>query len=139
MNASFEEKSVWIQLISMVGVLGTYFVVAARLLSQGVTAVAAFVPLFFVATVLLVIVLVVGHTAVAIASRPEGRDERDRLIKWRAERNSSWILSVGVLAAITGLVMSIANVWIAHLLMLSMLVSEVAGYVFQLVYYRRGM
>ncbi|HKW51760.1 MAG TPA: hypothetical protein VJQ53_08515 [Candidatus Eisenbacteria bacterium] len=139
MNASFEEKSVWIQLIGMVVVLGSYFVVAARMLSMGVTVVAAFVPLFCVAVVLLVVVLVAGHTIVAIASRPEGRDERDRVIEWRAERNSSWILSVGVLAAITGMVLSVANVWIAHLLMLSMLLSEVAGYVFQLVYYRRGM
>ena len=139
MNASFEEKSVWIQLISMVGVLGSYFVVAGLMLSRGVTVVAAFVPLFFVAVVLLVAVLVAGHTVVAIASKPEGRDERDRLIEWRAERNSSWILSVGVLAAITGMVLSVGNVWIAHLLMLSMLLSEVARYVFQLVYYRRGM
>jgi len=101
--------------------------------------VAAFVPLFFVAVVLLVVVLVAGHTVVAIASKPEGRDERDRLIGWRAERNSSWILSVGVLTAITGMVLAIPNVWIAHLLMFSMLLSEVARYVFQLVYYRRGM
>jgi len=139
MNASFEEKSVWIQLISMVGVLGSYFVVAGLMLSRGVTVVAAFVPLFFVAVVLLVAVLVAGHTVVAIASKPEGRDERDRLIEWRAERNSSWILSVGVLAAITGMVLTVGNVSIAHLLMLSMLLSEVARYVFQLVYYRRGM
>ncbi len=139
MNASFEEKSVWIQLISLVAVLGSYFVVAALMLSNGVTVVVAFVPLFTLAVVLLVVVLVVGHIVVAIASRPEGRDERDRLIEWRAESNSSWILGVGVLAAITGLVVSVDNVWIAHLLMLSMLLSEVARFVLQLVYYRRGM
>lgn len=139
MNASFEEKSVWIQLISMVAVLGSYFVVAARLLSRGVTVLIAFVPLFIVAVGLLVAVLVVGHIVVAIASRPEGRDERDRLIAWRAESNSSWILGVGVIAAITGMVVSVDNVWIAHFLMLSMLLSEVAKFIFQLVYYRRGM
>ena len=139
MNTSFEEKSVWIQLVSMVSVLGSYFVVAALMLSKGVTTVIAFVPLFIVAVGLLVVVLVVGHIVVAIARRPEGRDERDRLIEWRAESNSSWILGVGVLAAITGLVVSADNVWIAHLLLLSMLLSEVARIIFQLVYYRRGM
>lgn len=139
MSASFEEKSVWIQLISMVAVLGSYFVIAARMLSNGVTVVIAYVPLFIVAVIMLVVVLVVGHIVVAIASKPEGRDERDRLISWRAESNSSWILSVGVLAAITGLVASVGSVWIAHLLMLSMLVSEVAGFVIRLVYYRRGV
>jgi len=139
MNASFEEKSVSIQLVSMVTVLGSYFVVAARMLSKGVTTVIAFVPLFIVATGLLVGVLVVGHIVIAIASRPKGRDERDRLIEWRAESNSSWILGAGMFAAITGMVVSVDNVWIAHLLLLSMLLSEVAKFIFQLVYYRRGM
>jgi hypothetical protein len=139
MNASFEEKSVWIQLVSMVAVLGSYSVVAALMLSKGVTTVIAFVAVFMVAVGLMVVVLVVGHIVVAIASRPEGRDERDRLIEWRAESNSSWILGTGVLAAITGLAVSVDNVWIAHLLLLSMLLSEVAKLVFQLVYYRRGM
>jgi hypothetical protein len=139
MNASFEEKSVWIQLVSMVAVLGSYFVVAALMLSKGVTAVIAFVPLFIVAVVLLVVVLVVGYIVVAIASRPEGRDERDRVIEWRAESNSSWILGAGVFVAITGLVVSVDNVWIVHLLLPCMLLSEVAKFIFQLVYYRRGM
>ncbi len=139
MNASFEEKSVWIQLISMMVALGSYFAVAGLMLSKGVTVLVAFVPLFIVTVVLLVAVLVVGHVVVALASKPEGRDERDRLIEWRAESNSGWILAVGVLAAITGMVVSIDNVWIAHLLMFSMLLSEVAKYVLQLFYYRRGM
>ena len=139
MNASFEEKSVWIQLVSMVVVIGSYFVVVALMVSKGITNLIAFVPLFIVAVALLVIVLIVGHIVVAAASRPESRDERDRLIEWRAESNSSWILRVGVLAAITGLVVSIDNIWIAHLLLVSMFLSEVARFIFQLVYYRRGI
>ncbi|APV48838.1 hypothetical protein BWI17_03585 [Betaproteobacteria bacterium GR16-43] len=139
MNASFEEKSVWIQLVSLVAVLGSYFAIAGLMLSKGVTVIVAYVPLFFVAVVLLVVVLVAGHVVAALASKPEGRDERDRLIGWRAESNSAWILAVGVCAAITGLVASIENVYIAHLLVLSMLLSEVAKNVFQLVYYRRGL
>ncbi len=139
MNTSFQEKSVWIQMVSMVVILGSYFVVAAVMLSKGLTTLPAFVPLFIAAVVLMVVVLVVGHIVVAIASRPEGRDERDRLIEWRAESNSSWVLAVGVLAAVTGLVLSTDNVWIAHLLLLSLFLSEVVRYLFQLVYYRRGL
>ena len=85
MNASFEEKSVWIQLVSMVLMLGGYFVVAGMMLAGGVSQIVAFVPLFVVAVVLQVVLMVVGYTVVAIASRPEGRDERDRLIEWRSE------------------------------------------------------
>lgn len=86
MNASFEERSVWIQLVSLVLVLGGYAFVAWQMPSQGVTAVAT-----------------------------------------------------GVLAGITSMVLSVPNVWTAHLLLVSLFLSEVLKLVLQLVYYRRGM
>lgn len=139
MNASFEEKSIWVQLISMVVVLGSYLVKAAGMLSAGINDLMAFVPLFLSAVLLLVTVLVAGHIVMAIAGGSEESDERDRLIGWRAESRSSWILSVGVLAALAGLIMSVENVLIAHLLLCSMLLTDVAKYVFQIIYYRRGL
>ena len=96
-------------------------------------------PLFLSAVLLLVTVLVAGHIVVAFAGGSEESDERDRLIGWRAESRSSWILSVGVLAALAGLIMSVENVLIAHVLLCSMLLTDVAKYVFQIVYYRRGV
>ena len=99
----------------------------------------AYVPLFVGTVVLMVALLVAGHVVAAIASRREDRDERDRLIGWRAESNSSWVLAVGVFAAITAMLFSINNVWIAHLLLLSMFLSQVLDYTLQLVYYRRGV
>lgn len=139
MSASFEEKSVWIQLLATGGVLGWYFLVAGRMYSAGVRHLVPYVPLFAVAVVGLVTVLVVGHVAVAIASRPEGRDERDRLIGWRAESNSGWILGAGVILAIMGMIASYDDVVIAHLLLLSLLLSQLTAFVLQLVYYRRGL
>ena len=139
MNASFEEKSVWIQLISIVIGLGVYFVVAGRMLFNGVNELVAFMPLFAFAVVFIVAVNVTGHVVAAIASRAEDPDERDRIIAWRAESNSSWILGVGVLAAIACLIVSVEEVWVAHLLLLSLFIAEVAKDVNQLVYYRRGM
>lgn len=139
MGASFEEKSVWIQLIGTSLGLGAYFVVAGMMLGGGVTALPAYVPLFAVAVVLMVILLVAGHIVAAVASRPEGRDERDRLIGWRAESNSGWVLAVGVLGAVTGMLFSIESVWLAHLLLLSLFASEVLGLALRIVYYRRGV
>ncbi len=139
MNASFEEKSVWISLLGMVAIFSFYFYVAANMLSAGVTAVGPFVPLFAGVTVLLVIVLVAGHIVVAIASRPDGRDERDRLISWRAEHNSSWLLATGVVTAIFGLALPIEPAWIANGLLMAMVLSEVLAHVLKLYYYRRGM
>ena len=136
---SYEESSVWIQLVSLVLVLGGYFWVASQMLANGVTALPAYAPVFAVAVILMVIVLVAGHVAVALASRPDGRDERDRLIEWRAESHSGWLLATGVLSAITAMVLSVPNVWVAHLLLLSLFLSEVLKLVLQLVAYRRGI
>jgi len=139
MKKSFEEKSVWITLVSMLAIFGYYFVVAARMKSAGSTAVVEFVPLFVSVVVLMVVVIVIAHIVVAIASRPEGRDERDRLIEWRAESNASWVLGVGVLAGIWSVATSVDNVWIAHLLLLFLISSEVVKSVSKLLYYRRGL
>jgi hypothetical protein len=111
---------------------------AGGMLYDGIDLLVAYMPLFAVAVVFIVAVNVAGHIAAAIASRSEGRDERDRLITWRAESNSAWILGVGVIVAIIGLIVLIGEVWIAHLL-LSLFAAEVVKDVNQLVYYRLGV
>jgi hypothetical protein len=139
MGASFEERSVWIQLFSLVLILGGYFLVAGQMLAVGVAVLPPYAAVFGVAVALMIIVMVVAHAAVAIASRPEGRDERDRVIEWRAESNSGWLVGAGVILGICAMIASVPNVWTAHLLLLSLFLSEVLKCVLQLVYYRRGM
>ena len=139
MQASFEEKSAWMTLGALVIVFGLYFVAALRLLSSGVTEVIPFLPLLTLAVVLLVVILVASHVIVAIGSRPDGRDERDRLISWRAEHGSSWVLGVGTLAAIFGLATPVGPAWIANGLLLALFLSEVANYSLRVFYYRRGI
>lgn len=139
MNASFEEKSVWIQLISLTVGLGVYFVAAGYVLYDGANVLIAYMPSFAVAVAFIVAVNVAGHIVVAVASRPDDRDERDRLIAWRAESHSSWVLGAGVIVAIGSIIASVGEVWVAHLLLLSLFLAEVGKDVIQLVYYRRGV
>ena len=138
-GTSFEERSVWIMLVSMSLVLGGYFYFAWRMLSQGVTAFSAYVAVFGVTVALMVVVIIAGHVMVAMASRPDGRDERDRLIEWRAESYSGWLVATGVLAGITCMVLSVPNVWTANLLLASLFLSEILKLVLQLIFYRRGV
>lgn len=138
-NLSFEERSVWIQLASLGAILIGYGTIAGLMLLAGVIHIVPYVPVFAVAVVLLIVLMIVGHAVTAATSRPEGRDERDKLIVWRAESNAGWVLGVGVFAALAGLIFSINNLWIAHVLLLSMFLSEIAKLVFQIIYYRRGM
>lgn len=139
MLPSFEERSVWVQLVSLLTVLGGYFLVSGWMLLRGIERIGPYVPLFMAATVLLVIVLVVGHIAAAVIGKAEKRDERDRLIGWRAESNSSWLLGAGVFSALTALAFGVQPVWIAHLLLASLFASEVLKLSLQVVYYRRGV
>lgn len=139
MNGSFEEKSVWVTLFGLLVVFGVYFFLASRMLMAGITAVVPYVPLLAVAVALLVMLLTLGHIVVAVASRPDGRDERDRLVEWRAENNSSWVLGVGAIAAIFGLATPIGPAWIANGLLAALFVSELVKHVLQIYYYRRGM
>ncbi|MDE0178126.1 MAG: hypothetical protein OXP36_05975 [Gammaproteobacteria bacterium] len=139
MDTSFEEKSVWIQLVGLVVGLGGYLAVAGLMLWNGVSALPAFVPVFAVAIVLVVAINIAGHVVAAIVSRTDEADERDRLIGCVAESRSSWILGVGVIGAIMALILSVGGVWVAHLLLISLFGSEVAKDVLQIVYYRRGI
>ncbi|MDE0658195.1 MAG: hypothetical protein OXI79_00945 [Gammaproteobacteria bacterium] len=139
MDTSFEEKSVWIQLVGLVVGLGGYLIAAGLMLSNGVSALPAFVPVFAAAIVLVVAINIAGHVVAAIVSRTDEADERDRLIGYRAESRSSWILGVGAIGAIMALILSVGSVWVAHLLLISLFGSEVAKDVLQIVYYRRGI
>jgi len=138
MNPSFEEKSVIIQLAGLVVGLGAYFLTAGRLLASGVREMPAFAAVFAVAVVALVIFLIAGHILAAIGSSPEETDERDRLIAWRAEHRSSWLLGAGVLAAVALMTVGVDNVWTANLLLLALTLSEILALTLRLIDYRRG-
>lgn len=139
MNASFEEKSSWIQLISLLVALTIYAQTAVEMMNAGVTALPAYAAVFGGSIVLLVVVIVAGHIVLAIASRDHGKDERDRQIAWRAESNTSWILGVGVVTAIGAMTISVEPLWVAHGLLFSLYLAEVANLLLRIVYYRRGI
>lgn len=139
MDASFEEKSVWIQLTSLVLALGGYGYVAGHLMAQGIEAMPAYAAVFTIAVIAVVVVNVVGHVLVALTGGAQERDERDRVIEWRAESRSGWLLGAGVVLSIGGLVVGVGPVWIAHALLLALFLSEILRLVLQLVDYRRGL
>lgn len=139
MSASFEEKSVWVQLAAMVLTLAGYLYVAGSMMASGVRALPAYAAVFMVSVVVMVVLLVAGYIVAAVSGRVEGRDERDRLIEWRAEHRSGWVLGLGVMGAVTAMVMSVEAVWVAHGLILSLYASEMLSSVLRLVAYRRGV
>lgn len=135
---SFEEKSVWIQFAAMLIGMGVYFIIAGRLLASGERAMPAFAALLIVATIFMTVLLVAGHIVAAVTRAPEPADERDRLIAWKAEFRSSWLVAVGVCGAITLMTLGADNVWSANVLMLFLALSELLCLGLRLIAYRRG-
>jgi hypothetical protein len=135
---SFEERSVWVQLVAIGLALAGYASVSGAMLSKGIDTFAAYVPLFMVSAALIVVLLVIGHIIAAVVGRPERRDERDRLIGWRAESNSSWLLGTGIFGALTAMALEVPTVWVAHILLGAVYASEMLKLALQAVYYRRG-
>ena len=136
---SFEAKSAALTFIALVVVLALYSLVAGRMLLVGVTeSVVPYVPILLLATVLLVGILVAGHLLAALGSeRIDPPDERDRAIADRAEARSSWLLGLGVLAAIFGLALPIGPAWIANGLLACLFASEILQYGLRVLAYRR--
>lgn len=139
MGPSFEEKSVWVQFVGTTVALATYVWIAAAMYMRGVDRLEPYTAVFAISVVWLVIILIVGHILAAVTGKHEDEDERDRLIAWRSESNSSWVLGVGVLAALACMVGSVPEVLTAHVLLLSLYASQLMQYGFQILYYRRGM
>lgn len=139
MGPSFEEKSVWVQFVGTTVALATYVWIAAAMYVRGVDRLEAYAAVFTVAVILMVVILIVGHILAAVVGKPEEPDERDRVIGWRSESNSSWVLAVGVLATLACMVGSVPEVLTAHVLLLSLFASQMMQYGFQILYYRRGM
>lgn len=139
MHTSFEEKSVWIQLAASLIGLGAYCVIAAKMLAAGVNELPGYAALFVGSIILMVVILVSGHILVALAGKPEGRDERDRMISWRAESNSAWLMAVGIFTGITGLLFTVPEVWVVHALLLSLYAAEILAFTLRIIYYRKGI
>lgn len=140
MLPSFEERCVWVQLVALVLGLGGYFASAGPMLARGVMEMTPYVAVFAVCLVLLIVVQIVGHIAAAIlGGADEQTDERDRLIGWKAEARSSWVLGAGVFCAIGALAFGVEAAWVANGLLLALFASEMLKLALQAVSYRRGV
>lgn len=141
MPVSFEEKSQWLVLIAMVVVYGGYF--AAVVPGHGPNVGPGEIALFGCAVAALIALQVAGHVVLAIAGRRElalgiQRDERDVRIDLRACRIASYMLAVGVFAALTTAILVPGNFAFVHVLFGSLVISTVCESAARIALYRRG-
>jgi ABC-type sugar transport system permease subunit len=134
---TFKEKSIFIQLVTILLVFGSYFLNMDYNFSDGFPPDLSF---HFVWLIVVLIVLnIVGHIFAAAFNKPENEDERDTLIELKATRIKAFILTSSMV--ITLLVsLKLQNEYITiNLLLLFLVASEVIEKAIQLFYYRKGI
>ncbi len=89
-----------------------------------------------------IIIYIIFHIINAIATREQDipvEDERDKLIKLKATRNSHYVFSGGFVLAIVGLSVGMPVYWIFIAFIISGLLSEIVDNGSQIYYYQKGV
>ncbi len=136
MNLSFQEKSLWLMLVSLLATFAFYF--SSVLPATTVDVRPHQVVLFTLAVAALVILQIVGHIAIAVADRRTETDERDREIGLKGTRNAAYVLATGVFIALCAALLTDGNFIFTHLLLGFWGLSQVVEITSQLVMYRKG-
>ncbi|WP_245647790.1 hypothetical protein [Novosphingobium lentum] len=137
---SFREKSAWVMGALMVAA-GLYYVDIALAASRGIGQATPPVSLFIPFTLLVVTVSVVVQAAMAIlapkaASAPA--DEREKPLLDRAGHWSGIVLGAGAATSLLRFVYQQDGILLFHMIMASLIVSQIAEYAFQIVLIRRN-
>lgn len=137
MKLSFQEKSLWLLLVSLVGTFSFYFL--SVLPMDVVNVLPQQVVLFVLAVVLLVLTQIAGHVVIAVIDQRAETDERDRLIKLKGTRNAAYVLAMGVFTALCAAVVTEGNFVFTHVLLGFWVAAQLVEIGSQLVLYRRGV
>jgi hypothetical protein len=133
---SFQEKSLWLMSIALFAFAGLYFGTALPQSSADVSS--HDVKKFVGALILMVIIQIIGHVAMAIRDRRFQTDERDGLIELKGRRNGHYVLAVGVAISLVAALATRGNFLFTHLLLAFWILSQLIDYVSQIVLHRRG-
>ncbi len=139
MSITFQEKSIIVTLTTTLIIFSGYFVTAFTMLAQPDVPEASIIALFIGAVVLMVAVQIGVHVIIALFSKHEESDERDKLIKLKATRISYYVLVAGIWATAVSPALWSSTFMILNLLILSFMLSAIIGQISQLVMYRRGV
>jgi len=95
-----------------------------------------------VSVVIRIIIQIIFHIINAIATRSEDvprEDERDKLIKLKATRNSYYAFTSGFVLSVVGLALGMPVHWIFIAFVASGLIAEILDNGSQIYYYRKGV
>ena len=138
---SYEEKGVWVYLVSSAGAYLVYLVIIIGRLQDTPVAEVPYAWVLLWTTVASVVASTVGRTLVETASPSESRrrDVRDKEIYRFGEYASRWFIVGGAAAAFFMAIAKWDYFWIANVIYLGFVLWAVAGSAARLIAYRRGL
>ena len=138
---SYEEKGVWVYLVTSAGAYAVYLAVMAGRLQSTPVAQVPYASVLLWTTLAAIVASTVARTLVETVRPSESRrsDVRDKEIYRFGEYASRWFIVAGAAA---GFFLALAKVdyfWIANAIYLGFVLWAVAGSAIKLVAYRRGL
>lgn len=145
MPMSFREKSAWACLVCTLVVFVPYFVFVAGLVQRGELSLLRVLVAFVAAVICQAGLAGLYHAAIALRTREEPADERDRAIEGRSVRAAYWVLLTGVMVLVLGVPMlgglvpgSDSGLLVGQIALLCVVVAESVHFGVQAAGYRRG-
>jgi hypothetical protein len=151
MDLSYQEKSILGSLAAMVVVYGYYFASVLRDTSHPELGGGNVARLVF-AVVAIIVIEIVYHIVLALETKVEPKDERDVLIECKAYRNAYFLLASGAFLVIASVILGslvresapatriiVTPFLTVNLVLFFMVLAELAKFLTQLFYYRRGL
>lgn len=138
-TVSYKELSAWIMSGALLLSGGLYAYILKTIWNQTGEWVVPLVP-FVAMTVVLVVLSIFGHLIGAILMRSranEASDERDKAIRQRAGYFSGYILGASVLIVLLATMLNPNGFFIFHAIFACVLLSQIAEYVLQIVFFRQ--
>ncbi|MBG6055884.1 ABC-type polysaccharide/polyol phosphate export permease [Salinibacterium sp. CAN_S4] len=138
---AFEEKSTWILGIVSVVAYAVYAFVVLDLARAMPLAEVDYVPAMLGTIGAAIVVSILSHIVVVIASRKDlgKKDQRDRQIYRMGEYVGQSFVVAGAIAAMLFAMVELPHFWIANVLYLAFILSAILGTITKLVSYRRGL
>ncbi len=137
---SFREKSAWVMGFVMTAA-GLYYL---HLITEASAALGSSPPPAIVIPyiILIVIASIIAQSTLAVSTPNEANapaDERERLVQQRAGNWSGIVLSTCAVLSLGHFLVYADGNMLFHLIMASMMISQIAEYVFQIALFRSGV
>lgn len=139
---SFRDKSALVTIVALLAASLGYVVALVAAADGGPLADVVYQPYMIGFVIVLAVFSIGGQIVLAITSPREAqapRDERERLIAWRATSVSNGVLAVAAFVAISLSMAEVSWFWIANSVLALWVVAEILSDVVALTLSRRGV